>query len=758
MNAPFTQDLRLGKLTTNLGKDVLVLMRFGGTDHMNGLFHYTVAALSTQQNINFDALIGTHASVEIASQNDGPRYFDGIVTQAKWAGVGENGNRYELTLRPWFWLAGRRRNQRIFHEQTVLQIVEKLLSTYSGLGKPHFENRCKGNYPTLEYTVQYRESDLDFVTRLLERFGISYHFDHSDRNHTLVLTDTIEEHNPLAGVKREYKPVDGNRQAGKEHFWEWYPERNLTTGAMRLTDYNFKTPNAAMEVDRIGDAAFEQGQIESYDYPGDYLAQGEGKGVVGLRTLQERGHDARHRATGDCTSLGSGMTVTLTGDQVPGVKGKDYLCLSAEHSYVSDAYGSGDAESDGYAYSGQYVLMPTDAPLAPDRKTALPIIQGPQTAVVVGEGEVDCDEYGRILVHFHWDLAKAYSMRCRVSQNWASKGWGGMVIPRIGMEVIVEHLEGDPDKPIVTGCVYNGKNDAPYPLPEHKTKSVFRSDSHKSEGFNEFTFEDATGAENISLHAQKDQTLKVLNNRMKRVDNDQVESVGSNKSLEVGNNHQEKIGGSMNLSVGGGSGSVLFGLVGSLVAMGGQHAKEGSTGVKNPLVSTFTGALASAGAAAEAATLSKKSAFNSAGKHRQIAGADQSDTGTALGALLSSVMPLGGIKTTIVEKLVSDTIGLARTEQIGAYKNTSVGHTQTTHVGNEQKTHVGKERSVYVGKTEVKKVGEHFTLSAGEGITIESGRSAITLTKDGDIVLRGVKIRLEGSNNIRLLSELIDLN
>ncbi len=550
MNAPFSQDSRMGRLTTALGKDALVLLRFDGSDYVNGLFQYRVEALSSSADLDFDGLIGTHASVEIETQNDGTRVFDGIVTEATWAGVGENGNKYALTLRPWFWIAGRRRNQRIFHNKTVIQIIEDLFKPYSGLGDPAFEIKVTGSYPELEYTVQYRESDLDFATRLMERFGISYHFAHSVGGHTLVLTDAVDQHQPIAGGEREYKPIDGAQQSGKEHFWEWHPERRMTTGAVRLTDYNFKTPSAAMEVDRVGDASYAEGQIESYDYPGDYLDQGAGKDVVGLRMLQERGQDARHRALGDCTSLGAGMTLTLTGDQVHGLKGADYLCLAASHSYVSDSYGSGGAESDGRAYSGEYTLMPVTAPLAPARKTRMPVVQGPQTAVVVGEGEIDCDEYGRILVHFHWDLNKAYSMRCRVSQNWASKGWGGMVIPRIGMEVVVEFLEGDPDKPLVTGCVYNGKNDPPYELPKHKTRSTFKTDTHNGSGFNELRFEDERDEEEVYVHAQKDMNTVVLNNKTERIENNHVSLVEHNKESEVTRNHNEVVGGNMSIHVG----------------------------------------------------------------------------------------------------------------------------------------------------------------------------------------------------------------
>lgn len=226
---------------------------------MNDLFTYRVEALSVEQNLDFDGLIGTHATVELESQNDGARVFDGIVTEAQWAGAGENGNKYEMTLRPWLWLASRRCNQRIFHDQTVVQIIETLFAPYSGLGKPALDVKLTRTYETLEYTVQYRESDMAFAIRLMERFGISYFFDHAVGSDTLVLTDTVESHSDVAGGAREYKPVDGARQANKEHFWEWHAGRRLTTGAMRLTEYNFKTPDAAMEVDRMGDAAYEQG-------------------------------------------------------------------------------------------------------------------------------------------------------------------------------------------------------------------------------------------------------------------------------------------------------------------------------------------------------------------------------------------------------------------------------------------------------------------------------------------------------------------
>ena len=554
MSFSLRQTDRLGRLTTALGPDTLVLLRFDGSDHLNGLFDYRVEAISMERDLDFDALVGTHATVAIDGR-EGLRHFDGIVTQARWIGSNENGHRYDLNLRPWFWLAGLRRNQRIFHNKTVVEILKELLADYADLGTPVLDMALTGDHPVLEYTVQYRESDLDFARRQMERHGISFHFRHEDGNHTLVLTDDIASH--VSVGSREFKSYDAHHQADGEHFWEWAPERNLTTGAVRLTDYNFKTPMAAMETDRQGDAAYAHGQIESFDYPGDYLDRARGKGMVGLKALGERGGDRRHRAAGDCVSLGAGMQVTLSGDPVPGT-GETYLVLSANYHFMSEAYGTGSPSKDGYAFNASWSMMPISAPMVPPRRTPIPVVQGPQTAMVVGEGEIDCDDFGRILVRFHWDLQNAFSMRCRVSQSWAGAGWGGMVIPRIGMEVVVEFLEGDPDKPLVTGCVYNGKNNVPYDLPANKTISTFKSDTHEGAGYNEFRFEDQAGREEVFMHAQKDHNTIIENdeshsighNRSKSVANDQSESVGNNKSISIGNDHNETIGNDMYYNVG----------------------------------------------------------------------------------------------------------------------------------------------------------------------------------------------------------------
>ncbi|MCU0801752.1 MAG: type VI secretion system tip protein VgrG [Rhodobacteraceae bacterium] len=563
MTTLFRQDARLGRLATVLGDDVLVLVQFTGTEAINALFEFQVDCMASDPELDFDSLLGTHATVTVALRSGAFRAIDGIVAEVRWLGPEGPGHHYRLTLRPWPHLATLRRNQRIFHDKTVVQIVTEVLGAYAATGA--LKTTLTQTYPKLEYTVQYRESDFAFVSRMLERFGISYHFVHRPGAHDMVLTDAPDAH-PKIGM-RPYKPAADRHQQDVEHFHSWTPSRRITTGAIRLTDYNFKTPHAKMEARQAGTAVHAQGGVESFDYPGDYLSPSRGKAVALLRDRQERGQDQRFVAAGDIPDLAAGAVVTLGGEVVPG-SGQDFVCLSAEHRYAANAYGAGDKTGDSVAYQGRYVLLPVTAPLHPERKTRRARVDGPQTARVVGEGEIDCDEYGRILVRFHWDLDDAYSMRCRVSQNWAGNGWGGMVIPRIGMEVVVEFLEGDPDQPLVTGCVYNGHNKVPYKLPENKTISTFRTDTHEGDGFNELRFEDQAGREEIYVHAQKDRNEKTRNNHSERIDNNWVQSIGHNKAIEVTNHHEEIIGGNMSIYVGPSNIGTLVGQMASKLTQG----------------------------------------------------------------------------------------------------------------------------------------------------------------------------------------------
>ncbi|SOC03943.1 type VI secretion system secreted protein VgrG [Rhodobacter sp. JA431] len=692
MTVDLRQSDRLGRLKTALGDDVLVLLRFEGTDYLNDLFEYRVEALSTDADINFDDLIGTHATVEIEN-GDEDRPFDGIVTRARWIGPGEGGHRYEMVLRPRVWLASLRRNQRIFHNMTVVDILGELLGDYGGL-----DVMVMRNYPELEYTVQYRESDLAFARRQMERFGISFHFLHEVGNHRMVLTDDPSAHETIG--TRAYVGFDAHHQSDEEHFWSWETERNLTTGAIKLTDYEFKKPNQAMEVVQQGDAQYAEGSIESFDYPGDYLSQGDGRAMVRLGLDRARGGDARVRASGDVVTLAGGLRVTLGSEQgsngkVPG-QGDSYICLSAHHRFVGEGYATGGADADEVAFRGAYVLIPEKSPLAPPLRSPIPSVQGPQTAKVVGEGEIDCDEHGRILVQFHWDLDGAYSMRCRVSQNWAGAGWGGMIIPRIGMEVVVEFLEGDPDKPLVTGCVYNGSNTPPYDLPGKKTVSTWKSNTHKGSGYNEFRFEDEAGSEEVFMHAQKDhntviendETHQIGHDRAKTVGNDQSEQIGHDKSSTVGNdktitvanNHTESIGHDMVLTVG-----------------------NNTTTTVGASATTTIGAASSLTIGADSATT------------------------------------IGAGSTYVVSNDAIESIGSSHSVSIGKSASETVGKSKTVVVGDELALIVGKSQLIMKKDGTITLTGKNITVT-GSGNATVTAKGKMVLKASSTVTVKGSKV------------------
>ena len=325
--------------------------------------------------------------------------------------------------------------------------------------------------------------------------------------------------------------------------------------------------------------------------------------------------------------------------------------------------------------------------MLPELKTPRADVKGPQTAVVVGEGEIDCDEYGRILVQFHWDLDATWSMRCRVSQSWAGNGWGGMLIPRIGMEVVVEFLDGDPDQPLVTGCVYDGRQKVPYDLPANKTRSTFKTKTHTGRGFNELRFEDELGREEIFLHAQRDRNEKTLHNHSERIDNNWAQSVGHNKSIEVHNNLVEQVGGNATLTVGPSG-------IGTVVSAVQAKAAEGIASIA---------------------------------------------AGLGLPGLLN---PGVGNMITTVEK--------AQTNTIGTLMATTVGIASTTTVGSSISITSGKTWSLNVGNRASESVGKVKNVDVGDELVVTVGASRFIMKKDGTILLKGKDIILDASGNVTI--------
>jgi type VI secretion system secreted protein VgrG len=509
MPISLTQDQRLGRLDTPLGKDVLCLARFYGTEGLSELFEFTVEAVSSKAEIDFDAAIGQNCSVTIQSYAKPDRIFNGVLVAADGIGGQANLYNYRLVLRPWLWFLSRTRDCRIFEKTTARDIIKKV---FSDRGFSDFEDATTGDFPELDYCVQYRETDLAFVSRLMEQHGIYYFFEHDKDKHRLVLANGKSSHDDIVG--HATLPVflaEAQARRDREYLHHWSPARRLRSGKFELIDYDYLKPGADMKGDATASAKYTKSKLEIFDYPGKYKEKSDGETYAKYRLEAEQAADQRRSARGDAISLTPGGLVSLEKHPCKS-ENRKYLVLRVMHSYVAQSYYA-DNSDNLPSTSGEYEFLSCDIPFRAPFETPRPLVHGPQTAKVVGKDgeEIDVDEHGRILVRFFWDREKKQSCRVRVAQIWAGSGWGGQIIPRIGQEVVVEFLEGDPDRPLVTGVVHNGDNKHPFAMPANKTRSGIKSHSSKGgTGYNEFMFEDKKGSETIRMHAQKDYNVTVL--------------------------------------------------------------------------------------------------------------------------------------------------------------------------------------------------------------------------------------------------------
>ncbi|WP_294541197.1 type VI secretion system tip protein TssI/VgrG [uncultured Rhodoblastus sp.] len=505
------QENRPGEFNSPLGKDKLSLTRFDGSEGIGELFEYRVEAVSSQDNIDFDSALGHNCCVTLKTKSGPDRHFNGVLVEAQWVGSTEDLFIYRMVLRPWLWLLSRTSDCRIWRDENALDALDIIKQVFRDRGFTDFRDSTTSGFPTQEYCVQYRETDFNFVSRLMEKHGIYYFFEHSQDRHLLVLADSKSSHKPVPG--HAATPFFGAAQTRRdqENFSRWTAERRFRTGKYDLNDYDFKKPGKNLDVNKLAGSKYNKGQLEIYDYPGAYIEQSNGETFAKVRLDADQAQDRRRHATGNAISLFPGGLTKLERHPTA-AENVEYLVLRASHSYVAQHYRSkGEGEDD---YSGAYELLDSSIPYRSPLVTPRSVIHGPQTARVVGKDgeEIDVDEFGRILVLFHWDRKQKKSCRVRVAQVWAGKQWGGQFIPRIGMEAVVEFLEGDPDRPLVVGTVYNGDNKHPYDLPESKTQSGVKTDSSLGHsGYNEFMFDDKKDSETIRMQAQKDHEVKILN-------------------------------------------------------------------------------------------------------------------------------------------------------------------------------------------------------------------------------------------------------
>ncbi len=550
----YSQDARAIAIQTTLGKDALLLRTLRGEEGISRLFRFDLDLLSDQQSVDIASIIGKAATVGIRLGDGNSRYLNGIISRIVLMGAEGRFTVYRAELVPWTWLLTRTSDCRVFQNMTIPAIVE---SVFKSLGFQDYANRLQQVYPQREFTVQYRETDFNFVSRLLEQVGIFYFFEHENGKHTFVMADASTEHRPNPGLAQaRFRAVAPNDYEA-DVISGWSVAHELRPAKYSLAAFNFETPNTDLNV-TVDSVHVPEGaaKYEIYDYPGDYQKRDDGDTLVGLRIEEQETQLVTVRGAGTCRALVSGCRFDLTDHPHKDVN-QTYVVTAVSHAVSEPSYLPKDNAPDG-RYRNTFTAIPFSVPFRPPRVTPRPVIHGVQTAIVVGKSgeEIWTDKYGRVKVQFHWDRQGNYdensSCWIRVSQNWAGKRWGAMFLPRMGQEVIVEFLEGDPDFPIITGRVYNGDQTPPYDLPDDQTKTTLKTLSSKGGGgFNELRFEDKKGSEQIFIHGQKDLDFVVeaesrelvLTDRHFIAKQGRFEQIGQEQHLKTGGDFVKDIGG-----------------------------------------------------------------------------------------------------------------------------------------------------------------------------------------------------------------------
>ena len=561
----FTQDERLIAVQTSVGEDYFLLTGFSGHEAVSQLFESDLELVSSDLAADQKRLVGANVTFSIRPQDGTRSFFNGFISHFIAAEpAGRFGRSYRARIVLWLWFLTRASNSRIFQNMNVVDVAKKVFSDH---GFNDFEFRLLRSYSPYEYKVQYRETDFDFVSRLLEHEGIFYFFHQEDGRHTAIFADA-----PFAFRPGQRENVSFVPEAAWEQVHGWYHAYEFRPGRWTLSDYDFKKPRTDLTVSRptvIDNPGMKK--FEFFDHSGKYFDKSAGD--VLTRTRMEAEEATYHvvNGLGKVPSFRTGETFRLKDHPITEETGASYALLSVHHHAQDTSYFSKDGEPGNY--SNSFVALPVETGFRPPRVTPCPLVHEPQTATITGpEGEeIYTDEYGRVKVQSRWDrYGKAdenSSMFLRLAQSWAGNKWGAQILPRIGMEGVVEFLEGDPDRPIVTGCVNNADAMPPNKLPDDRTRSVFRTrSSPNSSGFNEISFEDKAGSEQVFLRGERDEDI--------RIKHDAREWIGNERHLVVGKDQLEKVGGSKDLTILGNQNEKVAGTV-SLAADGDLHQKIG---------------------------------------------------------------------------------------------------------------------------------------------------------------------------------------
>lgn len=520
------------------------VLEFSGYDGISQLAHFDIKLLSTERDLDFSQILGKRASLWIWcwQDSDYSRAYHGVVSSFELVGYEKFQKDREYVvfkaeLVPFMWRLTLNYQSRIFQDKSVPEIIEEVLKE-AGFGSDDYRMSLQKTYepinkPPREFCVQYRESDFNFISRLMEEEGIFYFFDYSNNKDVLVIADSNSVYRPTAPISEiRYEEPSRLQPIREEFIHPLHYKENVLPLKFMLKDFNFDTPQTNLFVTSQNN---QNGEGSIYDYPGRFGLIDRGRNLATVR--KEASASSRMIITGksNCRSFCAGYKFRLTEYPRPDLM-QEYLLTRVQHHGIQGGEWATEFQT---SYDNEFEGIPSSVPYRPAQITPKPRVQGTQTAIVVGpqSEEIYVDEKGRVKIQFHWDLEGNYDEKSscwiRVSQGFAGGSYGIMFIPRVGQEVIVDFLEGDPDQPIIVGRVYNADHQPPYQLSQEKTKSVIKTKTYKGEGANEIRFEDKQGSEQILIHAQKDMHI--------RVGDEKREFIKGKSHLIIQNEHREEI-------------------------------------------------------------------------------------------------------------------------------------------------------------------------------------------------------------------------
>ncbi len=662
------------------------------------------------------------------------RFVHGIVLglNTEQAALGER-PLVRATIGPRLSRLGLGRGNRIFQRKTVPDIAKLILDQH----QVPFETRFSVHYDVREYCVQYGESDLAFLQRLFEEEGIYYYFFHEEEGHKLVLTDSASGFHDVPG--EVFVPFRAERGlVGTESIFDVQDRHVLTSQAVSLLDFNYLTPSQDMRSNASeGDTA-----LEIYEHHGRFETPAIGKKRAKIRLEQHRAVAELVQGLSDCKRFLPGARFKLE-DHPSGELNKQYVLTSVAHQGRQPSATDAGSTEPQPLYQNDFTCIPSTVIFRAPGSTPRPVIAGPQTATVVGPSgeEIFTDELGRIKIQFHWDREgqRNDNSSCwvRVSSGWAGAGFGAIHIPRIGQEVVVEFIEGDPDRPLITGSVYNGNHPPPLNLPSEKTRTTLRTASSPGGGgFNEIRFEDASGSEELFVHSQKDFNSLIENDHTEEVKGHQTIHIKKNRTRVVDQNQTVEIKGNDTITVDGNQGTTI--------------TKNRSNTISGNDSETVAGSQSSDVGGAHSLTVGSTST--------ETVGAAKSITvGAALAVTVGAAMSetVGGGKAEAIGGAKSETVGGSKSETVGSDHSLDVGGNATETVGGNKTLDVGKEATFSVGKTLTMNVKEAFTvtgkeitLAAEEQITFAVGSASLVIKKNGDIVIKGGKVQVTANGDL----------